>query len=1133
MIELRHISRQYKTGDFIQKALDDVSLGFRDSEFVAVLGPSGSGKTTLLNIIGGLDKASSGQLIINGVSTKDFKNSNWDTYRNHHVGFVFQSYNLIPHQTILANVELALTLSGISAKERRTRAKRALTEVGLGEHLNKKPNQLSGGQAQRVAIARALVNNPDIILADEPTGALDSETGIQVMDILKKVSENRLVIMVTHNPELARDYASRIVRLGDGRVLEDTNPLSPTEFSATPQAKQKDPKASMSFLTALSLSFNNLMTKKGRTFLTAFAGSIGIMGIAAILALSNGVENFIIKTEQNSMSAMPITITRQAMDFTDLFDTHQQAAEEEFSFHARPEETIDTSSNIPQDETISTMFSKTDPGIKTNDLKEFKAYLDSDESEIKQIASCVVYEYNINPVFMHKDDTGKVFVVGRNISDEDFMPNFSGFGGFGPQGSSTNGFSPMFSNTEVVQSQYDLIDGAWPKNSHEALLVLDGSGKITNYTLYGLGLLDQDKMDTYVKAASSEDTDTKVPEMPSANLTYSQALGLSYTCVPQAYLYEKDNEIYQAKDDEQSLNAAFQKGIDIQVVGVIKQKKEATSASLSPGICYSREIIDEIIDKAKDTDIVKAQLADNKTDVFTNTSFDSLADKSSLSIADIRPSTTETLDPESLMDTMPDITDSLANMSELPSISSLDNLAAIPVPDNLSIEELLDMDMEDLALDPKSIQLSLDDLKEVVSIDDLYSFMKNMPKPDLTELNSLDIPEEALTDIQTEVLKIAESFGPWYIAHEKDFDDTSSTKDIIESFMKDEQTAESLGKIEVLLGTENKLKIESFIKTYIDDQLIVYVKTQTEAIFTKVSSQLSQKIAEAINTQVQTMAPQVMEKLSEGLATYMATYMQTIAEAYMQTMAEAYMQMATSSINVDDIFQDPSVLENLDQMETMYKNILAGTEGTYQGNLHRLGYADKDRPEQILIYPNNFEDKQKIVALISAYNEKMESENRPEQVITYTDFMESIIESISSIINTISMVLIAFVSVSLVVSSIMIGIITYISVLERRKEIGILRAMGASKRNIANVFNAETVIEGFMAGVFAILVVLAISAPINQIVYASKQVPDIMSLPLSSSITLIAISVGLTLLAGFIPARKASRKDPVEALRSE
>ena len=868
MLQLKGITKNYLSGDNEVKALKGIDLEFRESEFVSILGQSGCGKTTLLNIIGGLDRYTSGDLVINGKSTKEFKDKDWDTYRNHSVGFVFQSYNLIPHQTVLANVELALTISGVGKEERRKRAIDALTKVGLGDQINKKPNQMSGGQMQRVAIARALVNDPDILLADEPTGALDSATSVQVMEILKEISKDRLIIMVTHNPELAEKYSSRIIKLLDGKVTDDSNPYtaSKKDLDRSKTKKEKTGKASMKFTTAVHLSLNNLMTKKGRTFLTSFAGSIGIIGIALILSLSNGMQSYINKVEEDTLSSYPITIQESSIDMSSMMESMMGKDDGE------EHENDKIYSRAIMGDMLETLSSK----VQTNNLKEFKSFLESGDNDIKDYINAIQYGYNLDLNIYKTKDDGSVYQVNPSSVLEKIgfgdmakaQEQSSSIMSTGAMMSETDVWSEMLDNQELLESQYDVVAGNWPQNYNEVVLITDKNNEVSDYTLYSLGIKDVSElgnaMDKLKNGEKIETNDDK------NSYSYDEILNYKFKVLLNTDYYKKVGNVWQdMSNDEQYMKELVNNAEEIKIVGIIKPNENTVASSSAGLIGYNKDLKEHVINKVNEAEIVKEQKANPEINVFTGIKF----------------------------------------------------------PEN-----------------------------------------------------------------------------------------TNATFDYTQ--------------------------------------------------------------------------------LSEEQRAYMATLSEVELAQLMQTYS-------------------------------------SNSSATYENNLSKLGVVDLDNPASINLYPKDFASKDKIADIITDYNNKQTEQGKEENVINYTDLVGIMMSSVSTIINVISYVLIAFVGISLVVSSIMIGIITYISVLERTKEIGILRSIGASKKDVSRVFNAETLLVGLVAGLLGIVVTLLLDMPINIVIKNLVGISGIAKLPVVGGIILVAISVGLTMIAGLIPARFAAKRDPVEALRTE
>lgn len=866
MLKLKNIYKIYKSGDLTQTALDGIDLTFRESEFVAILGQSGSGKTTMLNIIGGLDKYDKGDLIINGKSTKEYNDRDWDTYRNHSIGFVFQSYNLIPHQTVLSNVELALTLSGVSKEERRKRAEEVLDKVGLRDQSHKKPNQMSGGQMQRVAIARALINDPDILLADEPTGALDTETSIQIMELLKEISRDRLIIMVTHNPDLAEEYANRIISLRDGKIIDDTNPLN-EELKEVSKDKREEKmkKTSMSFMTALSLSLNNLKTKKGRTIMTSFAGSIGIIGIALILSLSSGLKAYISKVQEDTLLSYPITIESQGIDIASMISSMMESEKDK----GTGEDGKIYSNNIMTD-----MITMTSAQVSKNDLRTFKEFLNSDKSMISEYANVIQYGYDINlQVYSSDTKDGVTRINPSNVLEKM---------GFGMAISSANPMSSVMAsrfevwrelldNKTLMESEYDVIAGTWPQNYNEVVLMVDKNNEISDMALYSLGLLNPDEIDEAMKKLSAGEEIEQKTEVDS--FTYEEILNSTYKLILNTDYYEKNGDIWTNKsENEMYMQRVIEDGMEIKIVGIIRPSEDSILAEENGSIGYTSDLTKFVVDKINSSDIVKQQQANTNIDIFTGLPF--------------------------------------------------------------------------------------------------------------------EVNEE-----------------------------------------------EKEGNFDISLLTEEE-------KSYI--------------------AALSKEQLQALMAQYKTES-----------------------------------------------------------------------DSTYAENLSKLGVVDLERPSIINIYAKDFESKEAIVDIISKYNKEKTEANEEEYVVHYTDYVGLIMSSFTRIIDIVSYVLIAFVAISLVVSSIMIGIITYISVLERTKEIGILRSIGASKRDISRVFNAETLIIGFSAGALGVVVTILLNYPINAIIKAISGVSGVAKLPIAGMAILVIISMGLTVIAGIFPSRMAAKKDPVEALRTE
>ena len=1073
MLQIKHIHKEYKTGTLVQKALDDVSLHLRDSEFVAILGPSGSGKTTLLNIIGGLDRYDSGDLIINGISTKNYRDRDWDSYRNHTIGFVFQSYNLIPHQTILSNVELALTISGTSKSERKKLAIHALQQVGLGAQLHKKPNQLSGGQMQRVAIARALVNDPDILLADEPTGALDSDTSIQVMDLLQEVAKDRLVVMVTHNPELAEQYANRIVNLRDGKIISDSNPFVVEEEKQA--VHQSMGKTSMSLMTSLSLSFNNLKTKKGRTILTAFAGSIGIIGIAAILSLSNGVSTYIKDVEENTLSQYPLQIQSSGFDMTSMMGEAMQQEEQE------------PQGDIQVGNMLTSMFST----IGSNDLASLKQYLETGGSGIERYTNAVEYTYQITPQIyrmeendvrqVHPDQSFQTLGLGSTSSSNNMMSSMM----------STNVFYPLPQNDALYKNQYDVKAGHWPTNANECVLVLSGQGSVTDFLLYTLGLRDAKELDQMVEQFARNE-EVIVPKADDA-YDYEDILGITFKRVNAADYYAYDATYHVWKDktkDRAYMPELVQKGEDLKLVGIVQPKEDATATMLMSGIYYTDALVKDVIKDASSSAIVKAQQKQPNINVFTGKAFDAKGDTASLDMKSLF-----TIDEAKMREAIQFDTSKLK-----PDMQNLNGIMAgieLPPMDLNAILTQLD-----ISIQPQQLQALVEKLMK-----GFEEYIKTNP----------------FADYQTHLQEYLKSPQVAGVLHQTIQEAIKENKEI--SISK-EQMEKSLRT--VLAGYDAYAKEHNLADMQdIGKYFMEYLKSEeAQAI-------LHSFLQETIQSN------DLQAQLQQIMQTYMQDVESVMAQAIQSKLQSSLMDLQTSmseafSFDANAFAQAITMNMNEQELGELMVSLMSKERYTYENNLKQLGYADFDSPSQINIYPKDFESKEEILNILNNYNERMEQQGAEDKVITYTDMVGTLMSSVSDIINVISYVLIAFVAISLIVSSIMIGVITYISVLERKKEIGILRAIGASKRNISEVFNAETFIIGLLAGIIGIVITLLLLLPANQIIHSIAGNNQInASLPPLAAVILIVLSTLLTLLGGIIPSRKAAKEDPVTALRTE
>ena len=1069
MLQLKEIHKEYKTGELVQTALNKVSLNLRDNEFVAILGPSGSGKTTLLNIIGGLDRYDSGDLIINGISTKKYSDRDWDSYRNHTIGFVFQSYNLIPHQTVLANVELALTISGVSGAERKRRATEALQQVGLGSQLHKHPTEMSGGQMQRVAIARALVNNPDILLADEPTGALDSDTSIQVMELLKEVAKDRLVVMVTHNPELAERYATRIVQLKDGVILSDTQPYQPDAAQLTPAVHKNMGRSSMSLLTSMALSFNNLKTKKARTLLTAFAGSIGIIGIALIISLSTGVNDYIDNMERSTLSEYPLQILSSGMDLTSLLSGSSDSSSTSASGSTEAGEMI------PVRQLVTQMVS----GITSNDLRSFKSYLESGSCTIAEDTTSIEYSYNVTPQIFREDADGSIrqvnpdsslsaLGISSSTSTNDLMSSMM----------NTSVFYQLPASSELYNSQYQVKAGRWPEAYNECVLVLGADGSVTDYALYAMGLRDNAELDKMIQQFAQNQNIT----VPDDFHTYSvdDFLGLTFKLVDAAdcYVYDDTYHVWKNKTDDTAYMKDLVAGsTDLTVVGIVQPDPESSAAMLSSGIAYPASLTQHVIAQAKQSAIVQAQMATPSINVLTGEAFGSDDALSSFDLASLF-----TID-----------TDQLQNAFQF-------DASAL----NFDLSGAFDLtgDSFDLSsvLDPGSFDLNFDALGD----------LGEMPELDLSEAFSgldLSISSDAL---ETLLKKVFDGYKNYVIGNGILNLDKISFSAYLQSEAFQQLMADSM---------------QDLVDT---DALTAQLSAAMQQAMQTVMAQYSSQITAALQTQLRTA-------MESAMGTMMTQMSSSVQSALTENIAKLSSQME-NALRIDaNAFQNAiQINTSEDDLTELMKSSMLSSTATYDSNLQNFGYADLDAPSQINIYPTDFDHKASVVAKLDAYNDAMSAQGADEKVIHYTDLVGTLMTSVTEIINMISNMLVAFVSISLVVSSIMIGVITYISVLERRKEIGILRAIGASKRNISEVFNAETVILGLCSGVMGVVLSEILLIPGNLLIRKVSGSASVTAvLPLGAAAVLILLATVLTILGGFIPAKSASKCDPVKALRAE
>ena len=1055
MLEIKKITKVYETEGFTQRALDGVSVNFRQCEFDSILGPSGSGKTTFLNIIGGLDHYTSGDLIINEISTKKFKDSDWDSYRNHRIGFVFQSYNLINHQTVLSNVKLALTLSGISKKEATERAKQALSDVGLADHINKRPNQLSGGQMQRVAIARALVNDPDILLADEPTGALDSETSIQIMELLKTIAKHKLVIMVTHNPELAETYSTRIIKLKDGKIISDSNPYDGKVDTKEKKIinKEKSKKTAMSFLTALALSFNNLMTKKGRTILVAFAGSIGIIGIALILAVSTGFQNYVDSIQEDTLTSYPLTIMQESTDVTGMLLSMTTGSHES-----------DGTNIVKEEQYITNMLSN----IKANDLKSFKKYLNDNYHKVDKDILTIKYSYSIDPLIYTVDATDKLVKLNPNnlfssFYNTNMLSSYSSFGSI---------FSQMVDNTETLDTQYDMLAGRWPKEYNEMVIVLSEPNGISDLLVYSLGLRDNDELTEMVtKIMSGESVDINNTPL---EFTYEDLMNVNLKLImpSDVYKYNDNYGVYEdMSNDLDYMQSLYDKAINLKIVGIVSAKPGTTTTALMPGVSYTSKLIDYIIDYSKEIELVKKQLADSEVDVFSGSRFDSKNNNIGFGFDDVISIDTDKLANAFNMD----IDENKIKEDTTRYMNEIANSVTTDItPAKNSFDDTLDTLIDGL----------FGSITDTVSLNDASSLVDEY-------LNTSSSTEE-LAGLENNYVIPSDVFKTTY---------GGLLKGLLSSY------------IGVYYGMDQSLTEDASNPVAVIDENVLGMVVSNFKENAAVAG-ASEKMASAMTEAV--MKKEILTKVGE----LTANITNSIA----------------SGFNVDESAISDAFSLNFTEEELMrvVSAMLNREEKTAKNNLITLGYQDKEEPTFISFYFNSFDGKEHFLDFIESYNKKMEREGKENKVINYSDTTGILMDSVKTIVNAVSYVLIAFVSISLVVSSIMIGIITYISVYERTKEIGILRSIGASKRNISSIFNAETFIIGLLSGLFGIGISYILIPIINMILHHyTGNISLRAMLAISNAILLIILSIGLTLIGGLIPARAASKKDPVEALRSE
>ena len=1092
MLEVKNIHKTYKTGDLVQTALNDVSLSFRDNEFVSILGPSGSGKTTLLNIIGGLDRYDEGDLIIDGISTKKYKDRDWDTYRNHTIGFVFQSYNLIPHQTLLSNVELALTISGVKRKERKRRALEALDKVGLKDQAHKKPNQLSGGQMQRVAIARALVNNPKILLADEPTGALDSNTSVQVMKLLEEVAKDRLVIMVTHNDEIAKEYSNRIVKLRDGQIISDSNPYH-EQLEATNKKISKR-KAKMNFLTSLSLSFNNLLTKKGRTILTAFAGSIGIIGIALILALSTGFQNYVDKIQEDTMASYPLTIQSDTADIFSALLSISNTGEVD-------EETV-ANEQVKEMTILTSMMNS----IGSNDLKSFKAWLEKNTDRYENDVYKIDYSYSVTPRIYTIDVTDTITQLNpstllSSVYSDTMVSAFSSFSSAASMGA----FSQA--DFDELEDNYKLVKGSFPKKYNEVLLVLPRENKISDLLIYILGFRDNKELKTLINEVMNQE-EVSVDNDPMT-LTYDDLLNveLKLVNVPDLYKYNSQYNTYEdMSEDEKYLKEVYDKSERLIITGIAVNDGDGGSG----GILYSKALVDHVIEEASKAEIVQKQIVNKDRDVFSNTDFDEDNKKDNgLDFDDMVKIDEDKLKEAFKVNVSEDDFkfDSL-NQNQITSIvttssamatATISSLPATFTDANVKITRMLideyEADENNYNGNKLKLGLTLDNFCASFSLDKYMGFLASTPYINIFGA----VPATQYNDMVVAVQFMFYDYYRWATGHNPS--------------LPDEIERDASNYPLIKYGSPSPVDSD-----YCMTKVISVLSDPTDGLTTKFNNFLT------ANTPLIT-------------TTIIAGSMGTVLAQTMVPLTESFGKLGDlfgddfMTIDTDKFAEAFKFDMNEDELSRLMSSMLKSSTASYTNNLITLGYQDKADPTAISLYFNSFDSKENFLSLLDEYNDTVDDE---EKEISYTDITGLLMGSVKVIIDSVTYVLIAFVSISLIVSSIMIAVITLISVMERTKEIGILRAMGASKKDVSSIFNAETFIIGLLSGLLGVGVTWALIPPINKIIHDVTGNYDINAvLELNPAIILVLISVFLTIFAGIIPSRKASKQDPVIALRTE
>jgi len=1137
MLRLKEIRKSYTTAGFTQNALDGVSIAFRDNEFAAILGPSGSGKTTMLNIIGGLDQYDAGDLEIDKISTKNYKASDWDTYRNNRIGFVFQSYNLIPHQSVLSNVELALTLSGVSRKERRKRAIDALTEVGLKDHIRKKPGQLSGGQMQRVAIARAIVNDPEILLADEPTGALDTKTSQQVMDLLKRIAKDRLVIMVTHNGELAEEYANRIVHLTDGKVKSDTKPYDP-EVESLPVGREPR-KARMSFFTAVMLSFSNLMTKKGRTLTTAFAGSIGIIGIATILALSNGINEYIRNIEEETLSMYPLAIQSQGFDLSVFFGGGDDNGGPHGQTESRPERSPDS---VREMRVMETLFATQN----NNDLEALKTYFEENEERMFTYASAIHYTFNITPQIFLADTSDGV----DQVNPDSIFTAMMGGADMGAQGGNMfmpgmNVFNEMPNEPALYEDQYDVLAGRWPENYDEAVLVLGFGRRISDFALFTMGVRDRDEMRAMFESMmQGTDMELEVAES-DGDFTFDTFMDLSFRIVQPSDWFQYDdtfNVWVDRSGDDEFMTDLVNDGLELRIVGIVQPSQDASANVLSMGVNYTPMLIAHLMEQAANRGIIIDQLANPEVNILTGNTFEYEQENPE-----------NQFDFSRILSVDEDVFRDAMDFEEM--FSSLDfedmdfgnmnfdlggmNLGGMDFSGiDLSGMDFGSMDFSNINFDNIDFDGIFDGFTPppppVFNPDDLLATVAGQVNvPIVDELNALMAAflQTSPPDMQTDPT----GWGNAFI----DFINLPQTQDMIEDLL--ESAMEPID-----LSGQLTAAINDFMQQAVTEYMILMASAIEQQIQAAMQHVMMSAMEQMLGQIMQSMTAQITSSLQSAImgtmgqiSSQMEIAMQGIGSQIEAGISEVFEGIAEQMQESMEGFDGEALAEAFqfemgeEEIFDLMTAIMNPSVSNFEQTLSTLGYADPAVPIQILIYPRSFDAKQEIIEILDAYNARMEAAGDYERIIHYTDIVGLMMSTVTEIIDMVSYALVSFISVALVVSSIMIGVITFISVLERKKEIGILRAVGASKGNIRLVFNAETLIIGFIAGVIGVLATVGIIVIANIVLYNALDIEQLVILPVGVPLVLIAISMFLTYIAGLMPASAAASKAPVDALRSE